>query len=99
MAPIIKPGINPGIPYKQLMNAIAKEGDELSRRIGAISQFIGTDGFKALDPLDRHLITLQRENMQTYLHILTLRLARFDEAAKGVLPAGASALDKKPLIQ
>jgi hypothetical protein len=81
------------------MNAIRKEGDELSRRIGAISAFTETPGFQVLDVLDKHLITLQREIMQSYLHTLTIRLARFDEAKKGVLPVGAGALSKKPLIQ
>jgi hypothetical protein len=88
-----------GIPYDALMNAIRKEGDELSRRMGAISQFIESPGFAALDVLDKHLLTVQRETMQAYLHLLTIRLARFDEAKKGVLPAGAGALAKKPLIQ
>lgn len=88
-----------GIPYAQLINAMRKEGDELSRRIGAISRFIETDDFKVLDVLDKHLLTLQHEQMRVYLHILTIRLARFEEAKKGVLPAGASALGKKSLIQ
>jgi hypothetical protein len=91
-------GAPDGIPYRHMVNAIRKEGDELSKRLGAISAFIETDGFKVLDVLDKHLLTLQREQMQVYLHILTIRLARFDEAAKGVLPAGAGALGQKPLI-
>jgi hypothetical protein len=99
MSAIIGAGSNAGIPYDQLMNAIRKEGDELSKRMGAISAFIETPGFKALDILDKHMLTLQREIMQSYLHILTVRLARFDEAKKGVLPVGAGALNKKPLIQ
>jgi hypothetical protein len=88
-----------GIPYEQLMNAIRKEGDELSKRLGAISAFIETPGFQALDILDKHMLTLQRETMQAYLHILTIRLARFDEANKGIIPATAGALGKRLLIQ
>lgn len=87
-----------GIPYQQLINAIRKEGDDLSKRIAAITQFTGTPGFETLDVLDKHLLVLQREQMQTYLHLLTIRMARFDEARKGVLPQGAGALGKKPLI-
>lgn len=87
-----------GIPYQQLINAIRKEGDDLSKRIAAITAFTSTEGFGALDVLDKHLLTLQREQMQAYLHVLTIRLARFDEARKGVLPQGAGALAKKPLI-
>lgn len=87
-----------GIPYQQLLNAIKKEGDELSRRIATIAAFTETPGFQALDVLDKHLLVLQQEQMRVYLHILTIRLARFDEARKGVLPKGAGALDKKPLI-
>lgn len=96
---IIKATGVPGIPYQQLMNAISKEGDALSQRLGAMSAFIETPGFHSLDVLDKHLFTLQREIMQGYLHLLTVRLARFDEARKGVLPVGAGALGKKPIIQ
>lgn len=96
---IIGAGSHAGIPYDQLINAIRGEGDVLSRRIGAISAFTETEGFKVLDVLDKHLLTLQREIMQSYLHTLTIRLARFEEAKRGVLPVGAGALAKKPLIQ
>lgn len=87
-----------GIPYQQLINAIGKEGDQLAQRIAAMTAFRQTDGFEVLDVLDKHLMGLQLENMQTYLHILTIRRARFDEARKGVLPKGAGALAKSPLI-
>lgn len=95
---IIGATANSGIPYQHLINAIKKEGDELSKRIAAITAFTNTDGFAALDILDKHLLTLQREQMTAYLHLLTIRVARFDEARKGLLPQGASALGKKPLI-
>lgn len=90
---------NSSIPYEQLMRAIRKEGDELSMRIGIMSNFMETEGFKALDVLDKHLFTLQREQMQTYLHTLTIRLARFEEASKGVMVPGAGILTKQPLIK
>lgn len=97
---IIRPGapVSAKVPYDALIRAIKNEGDELSRRIHILREFVAHGDFKALDPLDAHLLTLQLEHMATYLHILQIRLARFDEAKKGVLPAGAGALAQKPLI-
>jgi hypothetical protein len=90
---------NAGIPYRQLIAAMRKEGDELSNRLDAMKAFAQTEGFRALDPLDQNFLMLQITTGQGYLHLLGMRMARFDEAAKGVLPAGAGALAKKPLIK
>lgn len=99
MAHILGAAPDMGIPYDKIMNAMREEGDALSKRLGAYGHFIETPGFQALDVMDKHLLTLQREIMQSYLHTLTIRLARFDDAKKGILPASARALGKKPLIQ
>lgn len=80
------------------VSAIRAEGDELARRLGTMHQVKDSDVFKAAPPLDQHLFTLQAEAMQTYLHILTIRLARANDAGSLVRPDTASALGKKPLI-
>lgn len=92
------PKANVGIPYRQLIMALRKEGDELSNRLDAMRAFAQTEGFKALDVLDQNLIMLQLASGQAYLHLLGIRMARFDEASKGVLPTGAAALGQKSLI-
>lgn len=92
------PKANIGIPYREIIIALRKEGDELSRRLDAMTAFAQTEGFKALDVLDQNLIMLQLAHGRAYLHLLGIRMARFDEASKGVLPQGAAALSKKSLI-
>lgn len=95
MPQIIKPP-PPGMS-NPAVRAIHEEGDALAKRISAMALFQNTDAFKALDPLDAHLFTLQMEAMQTYLHILTIRLARTNDAANGRLGAAAPTLAKRPL--
>jgi hypothetical protein len=77
---------------------IYAEGDELSARLAKANAFIQSDAFKALQPLDAHLLSLQSELMQSYLHVLTIRLARANDAHNGVLPDTATALSAKPGI-
>lgn len=76
------------------VRAIKAEGDELSKRLAAMHAVKTHDSFKALAPLDGHLFILQMENMQTYLHILTIRLARANDRANGILPDTAMVLGK-----
>lgn len=78
--------------------AIRAEGDELAQRIAAMMAVTRTPAFKAMNPLDAHLFTLQAETMQAVLHVLTIRLARANDADHGVLPDTASALGAKPII-
>jgi len=76
---------------------IYAEGDELAARLAKANQFIQSSGFKELAPLDAHLLSLQAEIMQSYLHILTIRLARANDAHNGKLPDTASALGAKSI--
>lgn len=91
MSGIIKPGpINP--PHIQRM---MQEGDELAQRLGKLNAFVHEGpSFKGLPAIDAHLLTLQAEVMQSYLHILTIRLARASDEAKGRMSDTATALDK-----
>jgi uncharacterized protein YdcH (DUF465 family) len=77
---------------------IFAEGDELAQKIARANQFIGSEAFKELPALDAHLLSLQTEVMQSYLHILTIRLARANDAHNGKLPDTATALGAKPGI-
>jgi len=86
------------VPYRAMVNALRKEGDELNARVEAMAAFTQTEGFKALDILDRHLFMLQMESAQAYLHLIGIRMARFSDAAKGVV-GGASALGQKLNLQ
>lgn len=80
------------------VRAIREEGDILARRLAAMGQVKDSKAFKEALPLDAHLFTLQMEAMQSYLHILAIRLARASDVAKGIMPDTASALGKKPII-
>jgi len=88
----------PGLPQSPEVRAIMKEGDELAKRIAAMNHVKDSDVFNEVPVLDRHLFTLQMEAMQTVLHILTIRLARANDAHNGRLPDTATALGKKPSI-
>lgn len=90
MSPVPKP--------RTEVDAIRQEGDALAQRLAVMNHVKDSDAFKAASPLDAHLFTLQMEAMQTYLHILTIRLARANDAINGILPDTASALGKKPSI-
>lgn len=88
---IIQPP-KPGLPMSPAIRAIHNEGDDLAKRLAAMNQVKGSDVFKEANPLDAHLFTLQMETMQAYLHILTIRLARANDAAKGLV------LDNTPTL-
>jgi hypothetical protein len=77
---------------------IYAEGDELAQKLAKANQFIQSEAFKALAPLDAHMLSLQAEVMQAYLHILTIRLARANDEHNGKLPDTATALGAKPGI-
>lgn len=86
---LIKP---PAIAPNGYMRSMIEEGDELSRRLARINAYKGTDAFKALEALDAHLLMLQAEVMQGYLHVLTIRLARASDAQKGLVVPDAPML-------
>lgn len=88
----------PGLPTSPEVRAIRAEGDQLAQRVAAMGQLKESDLFKEVAPLDAHLFTLQMEVMQSYLHVLTIRLARANDAANGRIPDSATALGKKPGI-
>lgn len=88
----------PGLPASPEVRAIREEGDQLARRIAAMNAVKESDAFKAANPLDAHLFALQMEIMQSQLHVLTIRLARANDAANGILPGTARALGAKPVI-
>lgn len=88
----------PGLAASPLIRGIMKEGDELAQRMAGINAFKQTDTFKAMAPLDAHMLVLQSEAMQTYLHILTIRLARANDAEANKIPDTATALGGKPAI-
>lgn len=94
---IIKPQ-DPGLTVPAEVRAIREEGDKLAQRMAAMNQVKGMAAFKEAAPLDAHLFSLQMEIMQSYLHVLTIRLARANDTAHGVLPDTATALAKKPII-
>lgn len=81
---IIQPP-KPGQPLSPEVRAIRAEGDELAKRVAAMNAVRGSDAFKEANPLDAHMFTLQMEVMQSYLHILTIRLARANDAANGLI--------------
>lgn len=80
------------------VSVIQAEGDQLAQRLAAMNAVKGMAAFKVAPVLEQHLFTLQMEIMQSYLHVLTIRLARANDAATGILPDTASALGRKPLI-
>lgn len=88
----------PGLPMSPEVRAIRAEGDQLAQRLAAMNQVKDSPVFKEIVPLDAHLFTLQMEIMQSFLHVLTIRLARANDAANGRLPDTATALGKKPGI-
>jgi hypothetical protein len=94
---IIQPP-KPGLDTSPEVRIIRAEGDDLAKRIAAMSAVMGSDAFKAQAPLDAHLFTLQMDAMRTYLHVLTIRLARANDRANSILPDTASALGRKPTI-
>lgn len=96
MTAILPP--RPGLPASPEVRAIRAEGDQLAQRLAAMSGVKDSELFKEVAPLDAHLFMLQMEVMQSYLHILTIRLARANDSANGVLPDTAVALGKKPGI-
>jgi hypothetical protein len=89
---IIKPP-TPGLEMSPFIRAMMKEGDELAQKMARLNAFRETDDFKALAPLDAHTLVLQGEAMQLYLHILTIRLARANDAARGIVQDQARALN------
>lgn len=93
---VIPPPKVPGLSKE--VQIIRAEGDELAQRLAAMNAVKDQPVFKELPPLDAHLFTLQMEVMQSYLHILTIRLARANDTANGILPDSARALGKKPSI-
>jgi hypothetical protein len=93
---IIQPP-KPGDALSPEVRAIRAEGDQLAQRIAAMNAITGDPRFKQVSPLDAHLFTLQMEVMQSYLHVLTIRLARANDTANGVIPDTARALGKRPL--
>ena len=90
---IIKPNHGVAVLPPHMQRVVA-EGDQLAQRLAAINAFKDTDIFKALDPLDAHLLTLQAEVMQSYLHILTIRLARAGDAQRVTGGVGNATLGK-----
>lgn len=76
----------PGTPTAPHIRRMMEEGDQLAQRLGALKNFVQTELFKELAPIDAHILSLQGEVMQAYLHILTIRLARANDADKGVIP-------------
>ena len=88
----------PGLPLSPEVRAIRAEGDQLSQRLAAMNQAKETEAFKSAPALVAHMFTLQMEVMQSYLHILTIRLAIANDAAHGMVPDPVRALAKKPGI-
>jgi hypothetical protein len=71
---------------------IRQEGDDLAARLGIIKNFINSNAFKELSALDAQLLMGQAEAMQTYLRFLSIRVARANDAAKGIPLDVATAL-------
>lgn len=88
----------PGMIMSPLVRLIMAEGDELSKRLAAMAAITQEEAFKAFNPLDVHLFTLQMDAMRTYLHILTIRIARANDEAHGRVGDSASALPGKKSI-
>lgn len=82
----------PGNPLSPEVRAIQKEGDELAKRMAAMHALKAQGVLEQVPVLGAHLFTLQMDAMQTYLHILTIRLARANDAANGIVPDSATAL-------
>lgn len=61
---------------------MSMEGEQLAKRITGINTFRTTEAFGQLDPIDQHLLVLQCEAMQMYLHVLTLRFSAAQDIAK-----------------
>lgn len=88
----------PGLPASPEVRSIHAEGDQLAQRLGAMNAVKESDAFKEAASLDAHLFTLQMEIMQSYLHVLTIRLARANDAANGRLQDTTPTLSRKPAI-
>lgn len=58
------------------VRSMLDESNQLGQRLAALDAFTNTKDFKALEPMDQHLLKIQQDNMQSYLRVLLLRIER-----------------------
>lgn len=58
------------------VRSMLDESNQLGQRLAALDAFTDTKDFKALEPMDQHLLKIQQDNMQAYLRVLLLRIER-----------------------
>lgn len=56
---------------------VMEEEDQLNEKIEKLRAFMRTPTFETLDPMDRHLLTLQLTQMEDYQFTLVRRMRRF----------------------
>ena len=96
--PVLNPGGKP-LGLSREVELIMQEGNALSSRLDAMTAVLEMPEFAEADMLDKHLFTLQMDAMRTYLHVLSIRIARASDKAKGAVDVnGLSALGGKKTI-
>ena len=61
-------------PFQQ---RVIKEREDLVKKLDSLIAFIETETFKDLEPEERYLLILQRDNMQGYACVLADRIFAF----------------------
>lgn len=56
---------------------VMSETTELDIRLAALEKFLQTNTFFNLDPYERERLSMQREHMKNYSHILHERMVHF----------------------
>jgi len=56
---------------------ICDEFLDIEAKLSKLKNFIGTDIFKSLEDVDRHLLEIQLDAMKNYAYILSQRIHRF----------------------
>jgi hypothetical protein len=59
--------------------ALLDEGQELMKKIEALSAFLKTPLYEALPQTDQILLAAQQSAMSAYLNVLSLRVLRFGQ--------------------